>query len=71
MLSHLAFREIQILNIEWAVVNSPMVEYSHARPTTLSSLVIYRIAGMFGGGKVWQIWRVIRDSPNFNQPNFS
>jgi len=26
---------------------------------------------MFGGGKVWQIWQVVRDSPNFNQPNFS
>jgi len=28
----------------------------------------YHIAGMFGGGKVWQILQVVRDSPNFNQP---
>ena len=31
----------------------------------------YCIAEMFGSGKVWRIWRVVRVSPNFNQPNFS
>ena len=25
--------------------------------------IVYRIAGMFGGEKIWQ---VVRDSPNFN-----
>ena len=24
----------------------------------------YRIAGKFGGKKVWQIWRIVCDSPN-------
>ena len=24
----------------------------------------YRIAGKFGGGKVWRIWRIVRNSPN-------
>ena len=31
----------------------------------------YRIAGMFDVGKVWQIWQVVHDLPNFNQPKFS
>ena len=26
---------------------------------------MYHIVGMFGSGKVWQIWRVICASPNF------
>ena len=24
----------------------------------------YRIAGKFGGGKVWRIWQIVRDLPN-------
>ena len=31
----------------------------------------YRIAEMFGGGKVWQIWRIDYALPNFNWPNFT
>ena len=33
---------------------------------TLSQQVItvYCIAGKFGGGKVWRIWQIVRDSPN-------
>ena len=26
----------------------------------------YRIAGKFGGGKVWQIWQIVCDSPNYS-----
>ena len=26
---------------------------------------------MFGCGKFWRIWRIVRALPNFNQPNFS
>ena len=33
-------------------------------------LLKYRIAGKFGGGKVWRIWRITRRSPNLNHPNF-
>ena len=29
----------------------------------------YRIAGKFGGEKVWRIWRIADDSPNQNHPN--
>ena len=31
---------------------------------------VYRIAGKFGGGKVWWIWRITRGLPNLNHPNF-
>ena len=31
----------------------------------------YRIARMFGSGKLWQIWRIVCESPNLNRPNFS
>ena len=27
--------------------------------------VIYRIAGKFGGGKVWRIWRIWRNYKSF------
>ena len=26
--------------------------------------VRYCLAGRFGGGKVWQIWQIVHDSPN-------
>ena len=25
--------------------------------------------GNFGGGKRWQIWRIVRDSPNYVKPS--
>jgi len=36
----------------------------------LHQFISYRTSGMFGGRKVWRIWWVIHDSPNFKQPNF-
>ena len=30
----------------------------------VNTFVDYRIAGKFGGGKVWQIWQITRCSPN-------
>ena len=31
---------------------------------TIAREMDYRIAGKFGGGKVWRIWRIVRDSSN-------
>ena len=45
--------------------------YSKASVPALYVGANYRIAGMFGSGKVWQNWQAAHDLPNFKQPNFS
>ena len=38
--------------------------YSYRCEVVTTRNTLYRIVGKFGGGKVWQIWRIVRDSPN-------
>ena len=56
------FSEIELkLNVE--KINFRNLQVSEF--SVLYQYVNYRIERMFGGGKLWRIWRITSNSPNF------
>ena len=50
----------------YAATKQGQLIYEGGYSTSVENLssCIYRIAGKFGRGEVWRIWRIVRDSPN-------